>query len=77
MKFIDETVITLQAGNGGAGCVSFRRARFIPRGGPDGGDGGKGGDIIIVATSKKRTFYHFQHKKLFKSKLTNVYHWVV
>ena len=68
MKFIDETVITLQAGNGGAGCVSFRRERFIPRGGPDGGDGGKGGDIIVVATSKKRTFYHFQHKKLFKSK---------
>jgi len=67
VKFIDETVITLQAGNGGAGCVSFRRERFIPRGGPDGGDGGKGGDIIIVATAKKRTFYHFQHKKLFKS----------
>ncbi len=67
MKFIDEAIITVQSGNGGAGCVSFRRERFIPRGGPDGGDGGKGGDIILETTASKRTLYHLQHKKYFKA----------
>ncbi len=63
MKFIDEATITVQSGDGGRGCVSFRRERFIPRGGPDGGDGGKGGDVILKATSRKRTLYHLQFKK--------------
>lgn len=65
MKFIDEAMITVQSGSGGRGCVSFRRERFIPKGGPDGGDGGKGGDVIMAATSQKRTLYHFSFKKHF------------
>lgn len=67
MKFIDEATITVQSGNGGRGCVSFRRERFVPKGGPDGGDGGKGGDVIIAATSHKRTLYHFRFKKHFEA----------
>jgi len=67
VKFIDEAMITVQSGNGGKGCVSFRREKFIPRGGPDGGDGGKGGDIILITTSRKRTLYHFKFQKHFKA----------
>ena len=67
MKFIDEAIITVQSGNGGKGCVSFRREKFIPRGGPDGGDGGKGGDIILSTTYRKRTLYHFIYQKHFKA----------
>ena len=67
MKFIDEAVITVQSGDGGRGCVSFRREKFVPRGGPDGGDGGKGGDVILKTTSRKRTLYQFRYKKHFKT----------
>ena len=67
MKFIDEAVITVQSGNGGSGCVSFRRERHIPRGGPDGGDGGRGGDVIMVSSPGKRTLYDFRHKKNLKA----------
>lgn len=65
MKFIDEAIITVQSGNGGRGCVSLRREKFIPRGGPDGGDGGKGGDVIFRTASQKRTLYDFRYKKHF------------
>ncbi len=68
MKFIDEAIITVQSGDGGRGCVSFRREKFIPRGGPDGGDGGKGGDVVFVTTSGKRTLYQFRFQKHFKAK---------
>ena len=68
MKFIDEAIITVQSGDGGRGCVSFRREKFIPRGGPDGGDGGKGGDVVFVTTSRKRTLYQFRFQKHFKAK---------
>jgi len=68
VKFIDEAVITVQSGDGGRGCVSFRREKFIPRGGPDGGDGGKGGNVILKTTSRKRTLYQFRYKRLFKAK---------
>ncbi|OQY12747.1 MAG: GTPase ObgE [Desulfobacteraceae bacterium 4572_187] len=68
MKFIDEAIITIQSGDGGRGCVSFRREKYIPRGGPDGGDGGKGGDIVLRASSRKRTLYQFRYRKHFKAK---------
>jgi GTP-binding protein len=68
VKFIDEAIITVQSGGGGKGCVSFRREKFIPRGGPDGGDGGKGGDIILSTTSRKRTLYQFRYQRHFKAK---------
>ncbi len=68
MKFIDEVFITVQSGDGGRGCVSFRREKFVPRGGPDGGDGGKGGDVILKSTSHRRTLYPFRFKRQFKAK---------
>ena len=67
MKFIDEVFITVQSGNGGRGCVSFRREKFVPRGGPDGGDGGKGGDVTLKSTSRRRTLYPFRFKRQFKA----------
>lgn len=67
MVFLDEAVITARSGDGGRGCVSFRREKFVPRGGPDGGDGGKGGDIILKTTSRKRTLYHFRFQNHFKA----------
>jgi GTPase len=68
VKFFDEAFITVQSGNGGRGCVSFRREKFIPRGGPDGGDGGRGGDVIFKSTSQRRTLYPFRFKREFKAK---------
>jgi len=68
VKFIDEAIITVQSGDGGRGCVSFRREKFIPRGGPDGGDGGKGADVVLRTTLRKRTLQHFQFKRQFKAK---------
>jgi GTPase len=67
VKFIDEATILVQSGDGGSGCVSFRRERFVPRGGPDGGDGGKGGDVILHTDSRLRTLYHLQFKKTYKA----------
>jgi GTP-binding protein len=62
LKFFDEAKIYVRSGDGGNGCLSFRRERFKPYGGPDGGDGGKGGDVLITATSRKQTLqdYHFR-----------------
>ena len=65
MKFIDETVITVKAGNGGSGCLSFRREKYIPFGGPDGGDGGDGGSVIVKATDSLNTLADFKNKSLF------------
>ncbi len=63
--FVDEVKITVQAGKGGDGCVSFRRAKYIPKGGPDGGNGGKGGDIIFRAVENAHTLYDFRSEKNF------------
>ncbi len=65
--FIDEAKIYIEAGDGGDGAVSFRREKYVPAGGPDGGDGGKGGDIVFVADESKRTLIDFQYKKYFKA----------
>ena len=67
MKFVDEIIITIESGKGGRGCVSFRRERFVPKGGPDGGDGGKGGDVVFKATTRKHTLYDFRFQKRFKA----------
>ncbi|MBW1739789.1 MAG: GTPase ObgE [Deltaproteobacteria bacterium] len=67
MKFIDEALITVQSGDGGNGCVSFRREKYVPKGGPDGGDGGRGGDVVFQTTSRMHTLYSFQFKRHFKA----------
>jgi GTP-binding protein len=68
MQFIDEAKIFLKAGDGGGGCIGFRREKFIEYGGPDGGDGGKGGDIIFVATKDLNTLIDFRYKQHFKAR---------
>lgn len=68
MKFIDEATITVQSGNGGRGCVSFRREKYVPRGGPDGGDGGRGGDVVFTSSAHRRTLLPFRYKHIFMAK---------
>lgn len=68
MKFVDEAEIKVAAGPGGNGCVSFRREKFIPLGGPDGGDGGKGGSVYVVADEGLNTLVDFRHQRIFKAK---------
>ena len=68
MQFLDEAKIYVKAGNGGAGCVSFRREKFIPYGGPDGGNGGRGGDIIIECVSGLNTLIDYRYQQHFKAK---------
>lgn len=67
MKFVDEAIINIEAGNGGAGCLSFRREKYIPRGGPDGGDGGDGGSIFLQATESLNTLIDFRYQRHFKA----------
>jgi GTPase len=64
---IDLAVIRISSGDGGNGAVSFRREKFVPRGGPDGGDGGRGGDVIIEADSGMSTLAHFRRRRLYKA----------
>jgi len=66
--FVDTIKLKVKSGKGGAGCVSFRREKFIPKGGPDGGDGGKGGDVIIECDNNTNTLSHFKGKKFLKAK---------
>lgn len=63
MKFVDEARIRVEAGDGGRGCVSFRREKFIPRGGPDGGDGGDGGSVYLLADVNLNTLVDFRHRR--------------
>lgn len=67
MRFVDEAVITVQAGDGGNGVASFRREKFIPFGGPDGGDGGKGGDVIIIADDDTNTLVDYRYTRRFRA----------
>ncbi|MRJ06351.1 MAG: GTPase ObgE [Epsilonproteobacteria bacterium] len=66
--FVDKVELILKSGKGGAGCVSFRREKFIPKGGPDGGDGGKGGDVIIYCDNNTDTLAHLKGKRVLKAK---------
>ncbi len=65
--FVDKAEITIKSGKGGNGCVSFRREPFIPQGGPDGGNGGKGGSIVLVADANLRTLMDFRYKKKYEA----------
>ncbi len=67
MKFIDEAIIKVEAGDGGNGCASFRREKYIPRGGPDGGDGGNGGSVYLVGHEGLNTLVDFRHQRLYKA----------
>lgn len=68
MKFIDEAIIRVLAGKGGDGCASFRREKFIPKGGPDGGDGGRGGSIYAVADRNVNTLVDYRYARVHKAK---------
>ena len=68
MQFIDEATITVQAGNGGGGCLSFRREKYIERGGPDGGNGGDGGDVYLLGDESLNTLIDFQYQPQYRAK---------
>ena len=71
MKFVDEVAIQVKAGNGGGGSSSFRREKYIPLGGPDGGDGGKGGDVILIGDQGLNTLVDFRHQRSFNAQNGN------
>ena len=67
MQFIDEVKISVEAGHGGRGCMSFRREKYVPRGGPDGGDGGPGGDVVMVADPQLTTLLDLRYQRLYRA----------
>ncbi|MEQ8194584.1 MAG: GTPase ObgE, partial [Rhodospirillales bacterium] len=67
MKFLDEAKIFVKGGDGGNGCVSFRREKFVPRGGPDGGDGGRGGSVVAECVDGLNTLIDFRYRQHFKA----------
>ncbi|WP_110669141.1 Obg family GTPase CgtA [Salinicola halophilus] len=67
MQFVDETSITVEAGRGGNGCLSFRREKFVPRGGPDGGDGGHGGSVYLIGDESLNTLIDFKFQRFYKA----------
>jgi GTPase len=64
---IDQAIIRVWSGDGGSGCVSFRREKYVPRGGPDGGDGGRGGDVVLIADAHLTTLLDYQYKQQYKA----------
>ncbi len=68
IRFADEALITVSSGKGGNGCVAFRREKYVPNGGPSGGDGGRGGDLIFEIRRNLRTLAHLRYKQNFKAK---------
>lgn len=68
MQFIDEAKITVASGNGGDGCASFRREKFVPKGGPDGGDGGRGADIVIIASKDMTSLLDYRYRKEYRAR---------
>ena len=69
MKFLDQAKIYVKAGDGGAGCVSFRREKFIEFGGPNGGDGGRGGDVVVECVQGLNTLIDFRFQQHFKARI--------
>lgn len=67
MKFLDRAKVYVSSGDGGAGCVSFRREKFIPRGGPDGGDGGCGGDVVVECVASLNTLIDYRYRQHFRA----------
>src|SRR5215475_1977683 len=65
--FIDEAQITVRAGDGGHGCIAFRREKFVPKGGPSGGDGGDGGSVYLVADPHENTLLKFRFNHVFRA----------
>ncbi len=67
MSFVDEAKFNVKAGDGGNGCISFRREKYVPKGGPNGGDGGRGGNVIIIASDKLHSLIDFRYRSHFKA----------
>ena len=68
IQFADEALIEVSSGKGGNGCIAFRREKYVPKGGPAGGDGGRGGDVLFGIKRNMRTLVHLRHKRIFKAK---------
>ena len=68
MRFVDEAEIRVEAGAGGDGCLSFRREKYVPKGGPDGGDGGDGGSVYLVADRNSNTLVDFRYQRIWRAK---------